>query len=196
MPLYSIGDKIILFIHVPKAGGTTVEYALADYCIGFLNRNFQPSIFPCSPQHFHGAMLQGILDLEKIDYTFMTVRHPFERIKSEYKWRRRFFNLSTPLDEWVASVFASFGANSYVLDNHLRPMVDYLVPNVEVFRLEDGLEKLLEKLQQRFPGADITLPDGREMSSGDLSNDLEFAPEASKLIRQVYEDDFRAFNYA
>jgi hypothetical protein len=196
MPLYSIGDRILLFIHVPKAGGTTVEYALAEYCIGFLDRKFQPGIFPCSPQHFHGAMLQGILNLENIDYNFMTVRHPFERIKSEYKWRRRFFNLSTPLNEWVSSAFDSYRSNHYILDNHLRPMVDYLVPNVEVFRIEDGLGKLFDKLQQRFPGADITVPGGREMTSGDWSNDLEFSPEVSKRIKQVYENDFREFNYA
>ncbi|WP_036283808.1 sulfotransferase family 2 domain-containing protein [Methylocystis sp. ATCC 49242] len=195
MPLYKMDGKLALFVHVPKAGGTTIEFCLARYCVGFLDREFRPGVFPCSPQHFHGKMIEQLFNVKELDYIFMTVRHPVSRLKSEYKWRRRFFKLETEFNEWLVSSLAAFQKNNFVYDNHLRPMVDFLLPSAEVFKLEDGLSAVTARLEALMPGTKLALSPGHEMSSGDAPENLALSKDALSLVENIYREDFDRFGY-
>jgi hypothetical protein len=194
MPLYNFAGKMVLFSHVPKAGGTSVELSLDQYNIGFLNRKFRGEFFPCSPQHFHKTMIDLIIDTNKIQYIFMTVRHPMSRIISEYRWNVEYFNLKENFNSWGMEMLLRYKNNNFINDNHFRPMVEFLHPNTEVFRLEDGLDVLFSRLRALFPTSNISQKVPIAMKS---SNNISVIPslEFGKMVKKIYAEDFEKFGY-
>lgn len=95
MPVFQRDGKKVLFLHVPKAGGTSIEefFKKNDWEISFLDRGGDLSwnkFMKCSPQHMHAEILEKIFKINSFHAIFITVRHPFERIKSEFKWRKKY----------------------------------------------------------------------------------------------------------
>ncbi len=98
MPIFTKNKIHILYVHIPKTGGSSVEglFKKNKWQLSYLDKGGKKggkpdslnSIRQCSPQHMHLEMLQTIFDLEKIDYIFMTVRHPVDRLISEYRMRK------------------------------------------------------------------------------------------------------------
>jgi hypothetical protein len=84
MPLYRINGKIILFIHIPKTGGTSIERALQEEGPEALFNSNRIAGLQCPPQHFHGDILSNIIGDGFIDYAFCVVRNPIDRIVSEF----------------------------------------------------------------------------------------------------------------
>ena len=75
MPIYTAPDKDlkILFVHIPKCGGGSVELFLRSN--GFSQSLYSIdhqilSTYKCSPQHWHAELLSKVLDIEKFDYVF------------------------------------------------------------------------------------------------------------------------------
>ena len=95
MPVYRLNGASLLFVHVPKCGGTSLEGMLtahpameqaALYEIGRDNLVLQVS--HCSPQHWHGELLQQLLRLETFTLSFTVIRDPLERLLSEFSMQR------------------------------------------------------------------------------------------------------------
>src|SRR5262245_53444672 len=82
MPFFQVGGKLILFIHVPRTGGTTVERHLRT--AGPLFFFGSSSFMRVSAQHLHGTELEKLFPSGLFDYAFMIVRHPVERMLSQY----------------------------------------------------------------------------------------------------------------
>lgn len=86
MPL--LRSEKILFIHIPKTGGTSIEAALKT--IGPLELFDSSSTNQCQELFGHSPQHCTIQELAKLgisykDYqTFAVVRHPYERVVSEY----------------------------------------------------------------------------------------------------------------
>jgi hypothetical protein len=149
MPVFTKEGVRCLFIHIPKAGGTSLESALrrlgwADQLI--LHEPItQVRHFKTSPQHFHGPLLEEIMRWEMLDGAFTICRHPFERLKSEFYWQQASGTApSASPSLWLQSVFDTFGRDPYAFDNHLRPQHEFLPAgrSVKVFKLEDaGVEQ-------------------------------------------------------
>lgn len=96
MPVLTVRDKQILYIHVPKTGGTTVEHLLRSYGGSLWFYSPRRTGLPCTPQHFHGRLLKTVFSASgatdgrehAFDFVFMTVRHPISRLLSEYRYQR------------------------------------------------------------------------------------------------------------
>lgn len=85
MPFFKIKDKIVLFIHIPKAAGSSVEKILKFNEIeqSFLIQKKNP-ISSVSPQHFTHDDYKLFFSKNFFDYSFTVIRDPIERFRSAF----------------------------------------------------------------------------------------------------------------
>lgn len=196
MPLYRNGDKVILFVHIPKTGGSTVEEVLkAAGAPQALKYHKRLGYSNATPQHMHWTVLKHWLPLGFYDYAFAVVRHPLARMVSEYRWRQALSkHRELPeFDIWVRRQITRYADDSFLLDNHIRPQSEFTGPGVEVFRLEDGLERPvragLEHLGLAPENPDIH--HARKSKRGMLSA----TEQTLQKIRTFYAADYERFGY-
>ncbi len=183
MPLFSKKGRYVLFVHIPKTGGSYIEKAAqangwrTDLLLnGF--RITENSFLQVSPQHFHAGLYEQMFDLCKEIEVFTVVRHPFNRLKSEYYWQRKQERTDVPVDEWVPRVLGECMENPCIHDNHIRPQIDFLPTRAKhrVFKLEEeGISKALAFLGAR--------------SEKSMFNRLKPAFRRSKVKASVYEPE-------
>jgi len=204
VPVFIKGDRRILFAHVPKTGGTSVEamfevagWSRILYVIE--PRELQPLV--CSPQHWHAPILEAVIDRRTIEATFMIVRDPVARFRSEYSFHVRDPQLGRAeyVEAWAESVFGMFKADRYVLDNHLRPQAEFVLPQADIYQLEAGLDAILADLDQQhrldLPAGALHLYDSA--SDGGLkSRDVEISDKLEAFLREVYAIDYEVFGFS
>lgn len=203
MPAYRIRNKNVLFIHVPKTGGTTVESFLETHGKSSLHNQGGKLLKPISNsfltrslplQHFHAELLVAMFAPDFFDYTFMIVRDPLERMKSEYRHSRALGRLDTRLnfEWWVRLMLGLTALAPNLRNNHFRPQSQYKCFNAEVFQLEDGMEHILASVCARLsipaPGK---IPHERKM----IGSAFDVSPAAKAKVRDVYDADYRMFSY-
>ena len=204
MPIFEKNGKKALFIHIPKAAGTTIEDAFVDAGFEMSYRrggkygalNDLDKANGCSPQHLHANLLDKCLSDHSFDVSFTVVRHPLERMISEYKFRtesRNSFALGKSLDEFADTALSEFQNNPLFLDNHIRPQVQFLWNSCKVLKLENGLDELSE-LVSNLINEDVSFSGPPKMRSK-KSAQMQFSVEVEAKLRQFYTDDFKMFGY-
>lgn len=206
MPVYCRDEQRVLFVHVPKTGGSTVErmFRAAGWDEQLRETHkANPAVFPlrrCSPQHYQGALLAELFDLSRFDLVFLITRDPVARFRSEYLMRQPADPATdaTSVETWARGAFARREHDPYAFDNHLRPQVEFLVPGAVVHRLEDGLDSIRDDLNARLDAGLVEL--GRHaMSSakrtGVPSEAVEVSPVLDGLLRDVYAQDYAQLGY-
>lgn len=212
MPVFIKGNKSVLFIHVPKTGGTSIEQLFLS--AGWERRHFlsrlsnqtdklHNSLLRCSPQHMEATQLRTLFRLDRFNATFMLTRNPIDRFKSEYTMRK----LNKPggsadeisVETWADRHFKKYAEDTYILDNHLRPQVEFMVPGAHIFKLEDGLDQVPMMLNERYslglPKAVQHKMDSRKLAGGKSSSDVQVSARLSTHLRAIYQDDFNTFGY-
>lgn len=207
MPVYRREGRAVLFIHVPKTGGTSVERLFKaggwepSYLDTKAGAGSMNSLRRCSPQHMHGALLQSLLRLHRFDLIFTVVRDPLARFRSEYAWRSRKLDDASAraeaVDKWLQKALASYRENPYHLGNHLRPQHEFLVPGATVLRLEDGLAQGLKGLSDAHDlGLEGEPARFKNSEAGPVkSRDVEVSAKTRSLLRRFYRRDFSTFGY-
>ena len=203
MPVYRIQNKNVLFIHVPKTGGTTVESFLDTHGKSSFHNQGVKLLKPLSNafltrslplQHFHAELLVAMFAPDFFDYTFMIVRDPLERLKSEYRHSRALSRLDTRLnfEHWVRLMLGLTALAPNLRNNHFRPQSQFKCFNAEVFKLEDGMEHILGSVCARLglpaPGE---IPHERKM----FDSVFDVTPLARAKVRAFYDADYRMFAY-
>lgn len=206
MPIFRRDGKSILFSHVPKAGGSSMEKLFADAGYTTLYRDTKEGpgtvnrLRRCSPQHMHADMLQQLFRIDRFDFIFMITREPFARFRSEYAMRNR-KNLKVDagsVETWAERLLREYAHNPFVLDNHLRPQCEFYLPGCTVYRLEDGMASIVADLNERI---DAGLPDAiprvldRATSNGISSNDVTLTDRLQSRLEILYREDYALFNY-
>lgn len=158
MPIFQKGSKSILFMHVPKAGGSYVEQL-------FVRNGFSMSFFDngkdvnplrvCSPQHYHTKIIQEILRLDKFDYIFMVTRHPVLRFLSEFKMRNNKRERPLEINEWLHKVYKAYAGNKFIYDNHFRPQKDFYIEGIDFYKQDDGFDDFFTRKLERKIGVDF-----------------------------------------
>lgn len=210
MPVFSSDEFKILFIHVPKTGGSTIEHFFyksefkvlyRDPSSALLNKGSLNRIRKCSPQHMHAEMLTTVFDIDKFDYVFTLVRDPISRFKSEYAMRNsQNFDVSPEaVYQWLQTTLLHYNSNQFIYDNHIRPQAEFIVPGTHVFKLEDGIDIVFDTLRDVL-SIDIEYDStiramDRFKQNGFLSSDAEVNDKSLMLLRTFYEKDFRVFGY-
>ena len=100
MPLFHNGDDLVLFVHVPKCGGTAIEnsFRSAGYDWGYLNEPMKTGYDekPCNPQHYHAELIEKlIMPSENCTDQFTVIRNPYTRLISEFMWQTNIGQLVT-----------------------------------------------------------------------------------------------------
>lgn len=198
MPLYRVNGKLILFVHVPKAGGRSVERALKAVGTESFLRHRPFKQLPCSPQHFHAELLDYLFSKDFFDFTFAVVRHPLDRILSEYRMRTavkaREGQAIPDVSRWIQSMLSRYSGNSYMLDNHLRPQIEFVKGCTKVYKLESDLPAMYGDLTA-VTGAQITPPREIVGQSATVGSTLSITKQTLDLVCEFYRGDFEEFGY-
>lgn len=210
MPLHRIGDKIVLFVHIPKTGGSTIEAWLNDLGPRALKYPGKYEGLLVAPQHFHADLLEKIIPNDFYEDAFCIVRDPFERLMSEYRWvfRRKMplskrlwlqsaksheVDLSWHFAKWVRKQLSRTDKDPLTRDNHIRPQSDFLgVEKCRVYRFEDGFDTIMADLAKRW---NVPGPGHVPHENATNKRPLQVGDKTRKLIDTFYAQDFERLGY-
>ena len=196
MPLYRNGRKLVLFVHIPKTGGSTVEEVLkAAGAAQALKYHKRLGYSKSTPQHMTWDITRHWVPRDFYDFAFTVVRNPVARMASEYRWRGTVSATALPdFDAWANKHMSLHAQNPYLLDNHIRPQADFTGPRVRIFRLEDGLEDPIRIGLKRLglEGGDVPIHHARKSRI----EDLQVTPQTLDRIRAFYRVDYETFGYS
>ena len=198
MPFVEIGGRRVLFVHIPKTGGSSVEEWLSGH--GRLRFGGGSAFLRGNAQHLPYKDHVNLFGGDFFDYAFAIVRSPYERALSEYRMRimaaGKDAMLHPPkLNFWLEENLRRAETNPFVLDNHLRRQVEFCGDGLRIFRFEDGLANILATV-----AADLGSP-----KPADVPHRASTAhvPEGRMLdgpsilqLNEFYAADFAQFGYA
>lgn len=209
MPIFKAGCKLVYYAHVPKCGGSSVAWYLAQRFgpIAFMdNRHTRhdPGMrwSRTSPQHIDRRSLNRLFPPGFFDAVFTIVRHPVARLISAYHFQLEVEGrVSTAIgfSDWLHELPEMMEEDPFLYDNHVRPMSAIVPDGAKVFHMEHGLDGLVpwfdaltgEKAEPRaIPrinerGAHVKVRSGQVQPS---DYDLE-------MIARIYAEDFDRFGY-
>jgi hypothetical protein len=213
MPILKIARKVVYFAHVPKCAGTAIEAyliqafgPLAFHDSRFNSRPSTDRWTLSSPQHVDAATLSTLFPHDFFDASFAVVRSPVTRIVSAFRFQRDIECSVDPdakFGEWLTQVYGDRQNTPWQFDNHTRPMDEIVPAEARVFRLEDGLDPLVEYLQC-LAGAAYDLPkaipprnilDRRLVFEGKEIRAVTPTASDIALIHKYYAVDFKRFCY-
>lgn len=147
-------DKSVFFAHVPKTAGTYIEdlFKHNGYACSFWEPRPHRIGMTCSPQHYHTQIFEPLFDLDAIDFKFMTVRNPVDRLLSEYRHQFEQTKVTTAsLENWLIEIVEKTATNPSCDDNHLRAQADFFHPLFEIYKQEDGFDRAwAKKINRKF----------------------------------------------
>lgn len=196
MPIIETKGQRVLFLHVPKTGGSSIEKHLE--CIGrvsMIGGSHRSQGLPCSPQHLHAEAIRQHFPALAVDWAFMVVRHPVERLISQYKYQTRkaqWLRKSWSFSVWLRYVLARRKLNPYYRDNHFRPQVEFEGFVAEVFHLEDGLDRCIASVDRRLGVCSEQILTWEKRSP---SGKVTVSAHDVNIIREVYSADFSRYGY-
>ena len=202
MPYYK--SKNILFIHIPKTGGTVIENEIKKksrqtlYCCVKQNSLLPFPFNKCSLQHQFYTILYKFRNKLNINFNnikvFSVVRNPYDRVISDLFW---FKLIKKDYDSTkVYNVIKNKYLNKNNLDNHNKPQYKFvtdemgvLIPNIKIFKTEE-LNKLNDDIN-KFIGFEINVK--RRNTNKNYSRYLN--NDSIAIINDFYKKDFELFNY-
>ena len=147
MTLFIKDKQSVLFLHVPKCGGSSVDRIFKNngYSAVLEMRGLAPQdCLIASPQHQTSENLKHMINMNKLDEIFIVVRNPYKRMISEYNWQFRDVELGEKpeINSWIIESIEKASRDASCADNHFRPSLDFIDTNFpcKIFRLEDGIE--------------------------------------------------------
>lgn len=208
MPLYQYRkgeqERTLLFIHVPKTGGTAVETFLRG--IGFTGYFDPPTYMPVRqylripPAHYDYGVSARLFNLDRL-YSFAIVRHPVKRMISEYKWALERATDAEKLSQMDFGQYLRLRLEQYKKDEnqvsgHFKPQVRFVGEKVtKIFKYEAGLESIIRHVLRDIGLNHEGMPPLPVINN---SSGRVVIPTASDLalIGDVYAEDFAAFGYS
>lgn len=197
MPVYRIGSKTVLFIHIPKTAGMAMHAHLAAHGPAAMHKRIASKTGGAGLRHQDASGLQNILLPEMIDYAFMVVRHPVARLVSEYRYQGRLSMMHLSklhmlnFDLWLRAALWRAQRNIAAFE-HFRPQVGYECFDCEVFRYEDGLDRVMQAVS-RVTGVDIPAQTRPENVS--VPRAISVSQTSIDLIARTYAADYERFGY-
>lgn len=213
----------ILFIHIPKCAGTSVQTILETNTKGnfyteqrtledlaflpkdrFTDQEYRICMSK-NRQHYTFKELTKILSPEIINNfkKISIVRNPYDRLVSEYYFRRNLYKAYSGLDE----VFGDFVktvlrldpyTRNWLYDGHLETQTSYLINDQDNFNSIDKIFKF-ENLNECFEHLNsITNKNLKPHARATIKRkhfDEYYTPELKELVYEFYKEDFINFNY-
>jgi|TARA_B110000114_G_C15059193_1_gene384617 hydroxymethylpyrimidine pyrophosphatase-like HAD family hydrolase len=201
MPYYK--EKKLLFIHIPKTGGTVIENSIKENTPQTLYSSGENTLleFPYnqkSLQHQFYTTIYKFRDKLNINFNnikiFTSIRNPYDRIISDLFWYKLINK------NFTAGQVYNIIKNNYLdrddLDNHNEPQYKFivdenseLIKDIKIFKTETLTESNDEL--SKFVGFNINI--ATKGVNKDYSNYLN--KDSISLINTFYKKDFELFNY-
>ena len=203
-------DKELVFVHIPKCAGSSIEEALnIDYDTGLRSadgiRCSQLQISNIddlqnveriytkntSPQHLPASVLKKIIPHIFEEYTkFAVVRNPYDRIVSEYLYTKHKYHMT--FDNFIKYVFNLPKFERHVeFDSHMNTQSSFVYESNKL--LVDKIFKF-ENVNDVFNW--LQLPEIHINSTNRTTPWQEYyTPELMQLVYNFYKQDFDNFNY-
>lgn len=187
----------MIFIHIPKAAGTALQFAMFGRLAGLGH----------VPAERY-AKIYGLSDFHSA-FKFAFVRHPFDRFVSAYEYLMQGGKNSNDLlfrDEVLHkySNFEDFVLHGYASDerirNHTHFIPQHRFVNIDGIRAVDFVGKV-ENIKQDFEYIKSILGFESELSEINIRDDrrnyLEYFtnPDVEHILFQSYKEDFSSFGY-
>lgn len=196
MPIATVSDTSILFIHVPKCAGMSVDQFLRDNAQVTAEARLRAYSKNIRLRHLHREPLEQLYSSACFDWVFMIVRHPVARMISEYRYQRRKGGLHpqnfTPFGLWLRFWLRRARRNPSVRENHFRPQADFLTFDAEVFQVEQGLDPFVERFSQ-ITGIETPAP--MPIKNASPKQAVHVSDADRRLIGDFFHADFAAFGY-
>tara|TARA_B110000967_G_scaffold154664_1_gene159330 strand:- start:1248 stop:1871 length:624 start_codon:yes stop_codon:yes gene_type:complete len=201
MPYYS--NINVLFLHIPKTGGTVIEEAIQKKTKQTLYSGYSNDLLPSpfniiSLQHQLYTTLYKYKHLCGINFDrvkiFAVVRNPYDRIISDLFFLR-LIHINTSAED-VYHIIKDNYLYRDNLDNHNIPQFKFisdengdLVSNIKIFKTETLNEN--NKLLNEYLGIDINI-----ITHNVNKNYSKYLNKNSiNIINTFYRKDFELFNY-
>lgn len=190
----------ILFIHIPKTAGTSIETFFNMHHKGcFFQKKHSIEIdgIKFCPQHLRYKDLKKRLDNIERFFSFSFVRHPYDRIISEFFYKKELTRSrkKNDINKWVKNFIEnnnddhSLPQHEFIFDENENVLVDFLG---KYENLNKDFNELLNKLgynNNKLPNKKISKLRKKRNFNEYLSN------ESKELIYEKYKKDFDIFNY-
>ena len=148
------------------------------------------------PRHMARETLEQVYFPEMFDYAFMFVRNPIDRALSEYRYQSRKsfprWQAVMGFDRWLAHSLRQSKADPFYRESHFRPQSEFRVFGCDVFRIEDGLAPLVQKLRE-VTEADITA--APQHLNRTKAQDIRMSRDSLQAMLCRYAPDFEMFGY-
>lgn len=197
MPIYKKDGKAVLFVHIPKVGGTTIDHVFLSngWIVAFQDGGGRPDTIlrhlRCSLQHFHADLLQQVMRIDSFDAVFTVLRDPVDRLISEYHWRRQHApQITGDFEPWVNQVLTTYRKAPFVLDNHIRPQSQFVLPGAQVTAIESGLGRIFDPLERHL-SMRFRYEETRVRNASDRSTPVQMTPRLERRIRRFYAADIK-----
>ncbi len=206
MPYFKKNDTNLLFIHIPKAGGTSLQlYFSEKYNIPLNNKSLYGDFIEkhklhnninTSLQHMKYLTIFEYKDFFGINFDNINiitiVRNPYERIISDLFWSIK-ISIDTSKDK-VFDIIKTYVLSNN-LDNHNIPQYLFitddnkeLIPNIKILHTET-----LQSDMFNLGYTDFSI---KENSNKHNVNYYDYLNnDAIQLINDFYDYDFKLFNY-
>ena len=192
LPIFRSKSNLIYFAHIPKTGGSSVENILKK--IPGIQMSFhcskQDKFTIVSPQHIEYDSFSKAFPDNFFDWQFTIVRNPYDRIVSEYNMKKE---AGVSFAAFVRAALKRYKVYAHTRDNHIRPQSDFFGPNMEIYKLEDGLQipisQACKKLNISF---DFELRHDRKSKQ---LKPYKLKDSLKEKIFNHYRKDFELFGY-
>jgi hypothetical protein len=203
MPIFVRDKQAVLYIHVPRTGGSAIATFFRNNGFGlhYIDTDGPASLNRwrrSSPQHMHAEQINATLRLGQFAYIFMTVRNPLDRLFSEYKLRNAKLPTPETFPVWFDRMLHGHAQDPCFLDNHIRPQIDFRIPAAEVFHHEDGRPAMVEQITRKLGGAGLQVtapdivPENEAQAMTIPSTDID---RVDMIAHAFYMRDYTAFGY-
>ncbi len=196
-----------IFVHIPRAGGTSLENAIwpgnrteSDLWMGFTD-DFHNKYQTGGLQHLSATQIRAEVGAEIFEtyYKFSIIRNPWSRIVSQFSLMSRRPDLREFIGMDEHDSFKRYleliqrkthvqweQQHKFVLDDNGEPLVDF-VGRFEAY--DSAVSQILRhlKISAQIGHAEATLH--RPYAE-------YYDAETKDLVRDLYSDDVRIFNYS
>lgn len=202
MPLYiPRGGPRIFFVHIPKTAGSAVtNYLGKRFGIPIMSNKttftgeYKQRGFVSPPGHFTADDLVEFLP-EDLDFCFAIVRDPLKRLISEFRYQKQGDGrLTSDFSTWLRMMFAAAKVDPRIYHNHIRPQSDFVPEGAEVFRLEDGFDGLIARLDE-VSGARVDFGVERVNTSKKADGDVVLRRQDIEAVLAFYGPDYQRFGF-
>lgn len=191
-----IFDHNLLFIHIPKTGGSSIERKFgldnfqhnSDICYSWTEEKIGDIVF--APQHYTPPMVAERYNNEYNNCKkFTIVRNPYTKIISEYFYRETVYDLSN-LESFIDRIPLKWSDHT-IPQKHYFENIDYDY----VLRFENLNEEFSEMANDFSFSGDLPHhnPSRTGKNSSDYIKDLN--KNCIQKINEIYHEDFEFLKY-